>query len=353
MIDFVGRLALTLLCLGLVVVIHEFGHFVVARLLGVRVEKFTVGFGPEILGWTGGATRYAICAIPLGGMVKMAGEYLEERENRPDEFFSQAWYRRIAIALAGPFMNYVLAFVLFAVVAGAWGVLRPSGTATIGDVIPGLPAATATLKAGDTIQSVDGTPVQSWEQMAKLIHARPEKATELRVSREGTKDTLKLTVTPRRDPSQGIGLIGVVPKVDKVKPGFKGSIRAAARDITMWTVQPLQYLSQKIVRLEAPRELSSPLGIAQMVSKATKEGVWAVLQLVAIISTGLGLFNLFPIPILDGGHVVLYLFEGLLRRPLSRKVMQTANLAGLSLVAVVFFYALYQDIVRWRGGFWN
>ena len=126
MIETAGRLLITIICLGLVVVVHEWGHFLVARFLGVRVEKFTVGFGPEIFGWTRGVTRYAVCIIPLGGMVKMAGEFMEERQHKSDEFFSQAWYRRIAIALAGPIMNYVLAFALFAVGAAVWGVMRPS-----------------------------------------------------------------------------------------------------------------------------------------------------------------------------------------------------------------------------------
>src|SRR4051812_35575962 len=126
MLEFAFRMLVTILTLGFVVVIHEWGHFLVARRLGVRVERFTVGFGPEIFGWTRGDTRYAVCAVPLGGMVKMAGEFMEELHHKPDEFFSQAWYRRAVIALAGPVMNYVLAFVLFAAVAGTWGVLQPS-----------------------------------------------------------------------------------------------------------------------------------------------------------------------------------------------------------------------------------
>src|SRR6476620_10381486 len=117
MLETAGRLVITILSLGFVVVIHEWGHFLVARRLGVRVEKFTVGFGPEIFGWTRGDTRYAVCAVPLGGMVKMAGEFPEDESHQPDEFFAQPWYGRAIIALAGPAMNYVLAFVLFTVVA--------------------------------------------------------------------------------------------------------------------------------------------------------------------------------------------------------------------------------------------
>ena len=162
---------------------------------------------------------------------------------------------------------------------------------------------------------------------------------------------LKLTLTPMLEPQQKIGLIGVMPKVNKIRPGFTGSFKAAASDITVWTLQPIRYLSSKVRHFEGPKELSGPLGIAQMVTKATKEGVAYVIYLIAIISTGLGLFNLFPIPVLDGGHILLYTIEGLLRRPLSRRAMQTANAVGFSLVLTIFLYASYQDVLRWRLGF--
>src|SRR4051812_18692921 len=185
MIDFVLRMVITILTLGFVVVIHEWGHFLVARRLGVRVERFTVGFGPEIFGWTRGDTRYAVCILPLGGMVKMAGEFPEEQTQKPDEFFSQPWYGRAIIALAGPIMNYVLAFVLFAGVALAWGTLQPSNQSIIGDMVPGLPASQAKLMVGDKIVSIDGIQVTSWEQMADLIHGRPDRTLKVRIQRPG------------------------------------------------------------------------------------------------------------------------------------------------------------------------
>lgn len=354
MIESVARILITVICLGLVVVIHEAGHFIVARWFGVRVERFTVGFGPEIIGWKKGDTRYSICAVPLGGMVKLAGEFLEERSNAPDEFFSQAWYRRIAIALAGPTMNYILAFVLFAAVAGFWGVLQPSTRPEVGDIIPGLPASEARLQSGDIVKKIDGKEISSWQEMATTIHQRPEKPLKLEIERVAkvgdAPQTLSVTVTPKKDKQQGVGLIGVTPRVDRIKPGFRGSLDAGARDIKAWTLQPLSYLSQQIRRLEGPKELSGPIGIAHMVSKATKEGLSYVIYLIAIISTGLGLFNLFPIPVLDGGHIFLYLIEGIIRRPLSRRVMQAANVLGLAFVLTIFLYASYQDILRFRLG---
>ncbi len=357
MIEFAGRIIITVLCLGLVVVLHEYGHFLVARFLGVRVERFTVGFGPEIVGWTSGDTRYAICAIPLGGMVKLAGEFMDERQQKPDEFFSQAWYRRVVIALAGPAMNYLLAFVLFSFVAGAWGVLQPSSEPVVGDVIPGLPAALSSLQAGDRILRINGQGVHSWEEMAELIHQKPDQALKMEITRDQgstiAPGPLTISLVPRRDPQSGMGLIGIMPRVDKVRMGLGGSFRQGGRDVKAWTMQPLHYLSQKVRKFEGPKELSGPLGIAQMVTKATKEGVSYVIYLIAIISTGLGLFNLFPIPVLDGGHIFLYTIEGLVRRPLSKKVMQVANALGFSLVLTIFLYASYQDVLRLRIGFWK
>jgi regulator of sigma E protease len=357
-IEFIVRIVITIFCLGLVVVIHEWGHLMMAIKLGVRVERFTVGFGPEILGWTSKRKiRYAVCVVPLGGMVKMAGEFMEERHDKPDEFFSQPWYRRNLIALAGPIMNYVLAFILFALVAGVWGILQPSDQPIVGDIIPGLPAAVAKLQENDRIISINGAAVGSWDDMAKTIHEHPAEQLNVVIERPSTNGqaprSVNLVLTPQRDSQLGIGLIGIMPKVNKVKPGFKGSLGAAYRDVKVWTFQPLNYLSSKIRHFEGPKELSGPLGIAQMVTKATRDGLSYVIYLIAIISTGLGLFNLFPIPVLDGGHILLYTIEGILRRPLSRRTMQVAHAIGLSLVLTIFLYASYQDVLRWRLGFWK
>jgi len=296
-LEFILRITLTVLSLGFVVVIHELGHLVVARKLGVRVERFTVGFGPELFGWTFRNIRFAVCTIPLGGMVKLAGEFLDERDNKPDEFFSQPWYRRNLIALAGPLMNYVLAFVLFAFVAGFWGILQPSDKPIVGDIIPGLPAAAAKLQENDRIVRINGLAVESWEAMAKMIHEHPEEKLNVDIERpvisEASPQPMKITLTPKRDPQAGIGLIGIMPKVDKIKPGFKGSLGAAYKDIKVWTVQPIKYLSSKLRHFEGPRELSGPIGIAQMVTKATREGLSYVIYLIAIISD-LGFSISFP-----------------------------------------------------------
>lgn len=231
MIIYVGRLILTVLCLGLVVILHEFGHLLMARWLGVRVERFTVGFGQELFGMTIGQTRYSVCLIPLGGMVKLAGEFMDERQHKPDEFFSQAWYRRVAIALAGPAMNYLLAFVLFAWVAAAWGIYQPSDQPIVGELIAGLPAADAHLQVGDRIEAINGQSVKSWDDMAQLIHQKPDQKLILDVERLASNQTqhIHVALVPRRDPQHGVGLIGIMPRADIVRPGFRGSFTDGGR----------------------------------------------------------------------------------------------------------------------------
>lgn len=350
MIAYIGNIVVTVFCLGLVVVIHEYGHLLVAKYFKVHIERFSIGFGSELIGWTAkDGIRYSICAIPLGGMVKMAGEYAEERTNSPDEFFSKPWYQRIAIALAGPVMNYALAFVLFAVTAGVWGVLQPSADPVVGDIVEGLPAAAAKLESGDRILSIDKTPMPSWDALAQYIHEHPNQKLSLEIERKdaaGVPTHRTVSLTPKKDSDTGMGLIGVVQRYAKVKPSFWGCLASAGRDVKGWTLQPLRYIGMKIRHFEGPKELSGPLGIAHMVNQATKEGISYVVYLIAIISIGLGLFNIFPIPVLDGGHVFMYLIEGIRRRPLSAKALQWANMAGLAFVLTVFLYATYQDVLR-------
>jgi regulator of sigma E protease len=171
------------LVFSIVVVIHELGHFLVCRWLGVRVETFAVGFGKELIGFNWKGTRWSFCLLPLGGYVKPAGEELESSSGAPDEFFGQSWYRRIAIALAGPVMNYLLAFVCFFFLVFFWGQARPSTEPIIGETVAGFPAQAAGLMKGDRILAIDGKGVSSWEDAAKEIHSHPEQPIDIHVQR--------------------------------------------------------------------------------------------------------------------------------------------------------------------------
>jgi len=339
---------------SIVVVIHEMGHFLVCKALGVRVERFALGFGKELFGFDWVGTRWSICLLPLGGYVKPAGEDIEETTGAPDEFFGQSWYRRIAIAIAGPIMNYLLAIFCFFVLMFFWGQPKPSSEPVIGEVVMGYPAQAAGLKANDRLLVINGTHIKTWEDMAKEIHAYPEKPIDIRYRRqvEGGVVEKIIALVPKMDTSRNIGLIGISPTVDMVPQGFMDSWKIAGKQTWFWTVFTLKYLGDAIVNRKKP-ELAGPIGIISIVAKVAKQGFQELLSLIALISLSLGLFNCFPIPLLDGGHIFLYLLEGIFRRPLNKTVVRTANIIGATLLIAVFIFATTQDIARLSSSFWK
>lgn len=333
---------------GLVIFVHEFGHFIVAKKSGVKVDRFSFGLGPEMVGFQWGETRYCIAWIPLGGEVRMAGEMeLEDaadaKPKDPREFFALPWYRRIPIVVAGPAMNYVLSFVLFAAIAFVAGVPKPATEARVGDLASDFPAAQAGLLPGDLFLSMDGEPVQTWKSMAERIHVSAGKTLSLEVQR-GTS-TFTVHLTPRE--ADGRGLIGITPATVHERLGFLASLANGAEQCWGWSKMTLVYLGQKIVKREKP-ELSGPVGIASVVAKAAKSGWADYFFLISLISVGIGLFNLFPIPMLDGGHLAFYLWEGIARRPAPKKVVQFANTAGMAVLLSIFIFATFADIKRLR-----
>jgi len=333
----------TVLGIGLLVFIHELGHFMMAKKFKIRVEKFSFGFGPEIVGFTRGETRYSICAIPLGGMVKMPGEDIESAKGEPDEFLSQPWYRRLIIAFFGPFMNYLLAFILFAFVIFCWGLTKPSEQPVIGDLVANFPAQQAGLASGDIIRTINGMPVKSWEEMSGFIRSHPGDQLTLSVVRQGKELTVALV--PKKDPASGVGLIGIGPKMETEKVGFVQSVGYSARLVTFQSVYTLKYLGEKLIRWEKP-ELAGPIGVVQILAKAAKAGWENLLYLLGVISVALGLFNLLPIPLVDGGHIFIALIEGITRRPFSKKALQTANIVGFGIIICIFLFATYSDLTR-------
>jgi regulator of sigma E protease len=333
----------TVFGIGLLVFIHELGHFMMAKKFGIRVEKFTLGFGPEIVGFTRGETRYSLCAIPLGGMVKMPGENVENSTGSPDEFLSQPWYRRLVIAFFGPLMNYILAIVLFIAVIYFWGLMKPSEQPVIGEIVQGYPAQQAGMLAGDRVLKIGDTPIKSWEDMAGIVHQNAEKTLRLTVKRKDSD--LVVSLTPKKDPATGVGLIGITPSMDIEKVGFVESTKLSVKMVVFQSVYTLKYLGEKIVRWEKP-DVAGPIGVVQVLAKAAKTGWDSLLHLLAVISVALGLFNLLPIPLVDGGHIFLSLIEGITRRPISRKVIAVSNVVGLGIILSIFVFATYSDLAR-------
>ncbi len=337
-------IAAVLFTFGLVIFLHEFGHFIVCRLSGIRVEAFSFGFGPELYGRTRGSTRYSLRAVPLGGYVKPAGENIEEASGAPDEYFSKPWYARLAVVFAGPMMNYLLAFSLFSGVILVVGEPAPSNEPVVGDLVLDYPAQTAGLRSGDRILKVDGAGVATWEQMAGIIHGKVGKEISVEYSRAGAQSVVKLTTRKDpQDPSRGVVGISPLPVYLRV-PFFKG-LNMGLYQCWYWTAFTVKSLYANIHKHERP-DLAGPIGIVNIVSKAAHSGLGDLVFLIALISVAVGFFNLLPIPLLDGGWIVLYLFEGVSRRKLSANIMKYVNVAGMALLMSIFLFATYSDIVR-------
>lgn len=329
---------------GLVIFLHEFGHFLVCKLSGIRVEAFSFGFGKELLGWTSGPTRYSVRLVPLGGYVKPAGEEMDAVSGAPDEYFSKPWYTRLGVVVAGPVMNYLLAFVLFAGVILIVGEPVPSDQPVIGEITQGYPADLAGLKPGDRIVSVDGQGVATWAEMAGKIYVKSQKELAVVYSREGAEAALKLK--PRQAPDgSGRGVIGISPGIAyKGVPLLKG-LAMGAHQCWYWTAFTVKTLASNIYKREKP-DLAGPIGIVNIVSKAAHTGAADFFFLIGLISVAVGFFNLLPLPLLDGGWIVLFLLEGATRRKLSSEVMKYVNGAGIAVLLSIFLFATYSDIMR-------
>ena len=340
-------LAANAVALGLVIFLHESGHFFARRRLGVRVEKFAFGFGPELIGVTGSSgTRFSICAIPFGGFVKPAGEEpSSDAPPKPDEYFGQSWNRRLIIVYAGPAMNYILAFLLYTGLIWAKGLPQPSKEAVIGNMVMGLPADKAGLEIGDRVVAFDGREVTGWADMASSIHRSAGQTVDFTVAR-GDK-TLDIKVTPQMDEKSGDGVIGVYQKAEYVPAGPLQAMYESARMCWTQTKQTVTTIGSKLWHRERP-DLAGPVGIFQMVSRAARAGWEEFIFLIGFISVAIGFFNLLPLPLLDGGHGAFYFWEGIAGKRLTVETQEKANTVGLAFLLSLLVFATYNDVLRIR-----
>lgn len=334
-----------LVTFGLVIFIHELGHFILCRVLGVKVERFAFGFGPELIGFTRGETRYSVCALPLGGFVKPAGEEIGEATGNPDEYFSRPWHQRLLIVWAGPVMNYLLAWVLFSGVCFLKGIPEQAPGTVIGDVFIEFPAYQAGIRPDDRIVEIGGKPVGTWQEMADSINAGSGREMEVTFERGREKRTVR--VTPQHNAEIGRGVIGIAPVTENKRPGLWGAVKEGLYQDWYWTKYTVTTLVGKIVRREKP-DLAGPIGIVNLVHRAAHSGWEDLVFLIALISVAIGFFNFLPIPLLDGGHAVLYIWEGITKRRLTEKTMAVANTVGMAFLMSILLFATYQDIMRLR-----
>jgi regulator of sigma E protease len=417
--------------LGVLIFVHELGHYMMAKRLGVRVLTFSLGFGPKLLKFRRGDTEYCISAIPLGGYVKMAGENPDDpRSGRPDEFLSKTKWERFQILIMGPAMNIALAVVVMAAVLmqGAEVPLYQDQPPVVGAVTPGSPAEAVGIRDGDRILTVAGEATDTWEDFFLAIGTRANRDVAITVLRDGR--TIPLTVRPNPQTRFELGEIGVLPNVNpsvkSVNPGDPAdragvkagdqvlavngermvigrqlaeaisrnaghpvdlTIRRDGRDqhITVTPEKrgdrgligiqigeatrtfkpgPLEAIALSVRRnIEfsglifktigglfvgetSPRQLMGPVAIAQLSGESAQLGWIALLTLMASISLNLGLLNLLPIPVLDGGHIFIMALEGIARRDFSTQVKEKMFLAGFVLLMMLMVTVIYNDLTR-------
>jgi regulator of sigma E protease len=329
---------ISLLILGLLILVHEAGHFVVARWTGVRVLRFSMGFGPRLLTWTRGHTEYALSLIPLGGYVKMAGEQREEQTQQPWEYLSKPIATRAAIVVAGPLVNYFVSLLtLWAVFMIGYPELRP----TVGKLLEDMPATSAGIEPGDRITAINDQAVATWEEMTNLIHGAPNVPVRVQLERDGTPLTLTMVPMAKEttDPygrKQTVGLIGIAPSGEFLSLRF-GPVEALGRTFAKqgeWcTSMGLAMWSLVTGKASMKESLTGPIGIIYITSEAVYLGLATLLYLLSLFSLSLAIFNVLPIPILDGGHLFFLLLEKLRGNPVSIVVQERA--AQVSLVALI------------------
>jgi regulator of sigma E protease len=363
-----------LFVLTVVVFFHELGHFLVARWYGVKVLVFSIGFGRELFGFNDRhGTRWKISAIPLGGYVKFYGD--ENAASVPDtegaaamseaerkvSFVHQKVGPRAAIVVAGPLANFILAIVIFAVVAMIYG--RQSTLARVDSIQPESAAAAAGFQPGDVVQAINGRTIRSFSEMQRIVGFSAGEALTVVVDRGGQRVTLKATPALREVKDNfgnvhRIGVLGITRSLapDEVRYERVGFLTAVGMGFTeTWALieQTMTYIGRVFTGRAPADQLGGPLMIAQVSGQVASVSFSALVQLAAAVSVSIGLLNLFPVPLLDGGHLLFYSIEAARGRPLSERAQEYGFRLGMALVLMLMVFATYNDIARlasrWAG----
>jgi regulator of sigma E protease len=362
--------------LGIVVFFHELGHFLVARWVGVRVLVFSVGFGPELVGFTDRhGTRWKLAAVPLGGYVKFFGDQnaasVPDREataamtaaERAQSFVHKSLPRRAAVVVAGPLANFILAAVIFAGIFMIYG--KPSTTARVDNILAGSAAEQAGFKVGDVIVAVGDREIQSFDQVQRIVAPSAGRPLDVAVNRGGERLVLKVVpqLVETSTPSGNIrrGVLGISRTTSPEEPGTTpvDPLTAVGLGIekTWWVVEStLSYLGKVVTGRESPDQLSGVIGIAQVSGQVATLGFFPLLDLAGMLSVSIGLLNLFPIPLLDGGHLLFYALEALRGRPISEQAQEIGFRFGLVIVLMLMVFATYNDITQrlpWLRWLWS
>lgn len=360
-----GTLVPFLFVLTVVVFVHEMGHYLVGRWCGIGVKAFSIGFGPELLGFDDRrGTRWKLCAIPLGGYVKFVGDVgatsapdADETEKltpaeRKIAFHTQPVWKRAATVAAGPVFNFLLTIAVFAVFFSIYG--RGISEPVVAEVQPGSPAAIAGILPGDRFVRVDGKPVETFADVQRLVQGRAGDPIAFVMGRDGRE--VEVVATPAVSEQQDalgntirVGLIGVVSSAEAgqrriVEYSPPQAVFEAVRETGDIIVRTGQFLKRFVVGREDKCQLGGPVKIAKMSGQAAQLGFEWLVQLIALLSVGIGFLNLLPIPPLDGGHLVFYAIEAVKGRPVSERAMDAVYRVGLFLVLGFMVFVFWNDL---------
>lgn len=346
-------LLLFITVLSVLVVVHEWGHFITAKSVGVKVEKFSLGFGPKLFSHFHNGTEFLLCAIPLGGYVKMAGDERSEVKGSKDEYYSHPPGHRALIVLMGPVVNYVLAYLCFVVV---YMTGYPTLSPKIGEIVDGLPAKTAGLLKGDTIVQIDDKIIQSWEDVQKHITLTQRDQLNFTILREGQK--IEKSITPQHKIQKNIfgqeentRVVGISPEEEMTTLKF-GFVESLVKSYTgLWDITTTTYKAlfrMATGGMEAKDAMTGPIGIFYIIQQAAKLGPTYLLYIMGIISASLAIFNLLPFPVLDGGHILFLGIEKIRGQALPQKVDETITRIGFSLIVCLALFVFYVDFQRFE-----
>ena len=328
---------------GILVTVHEFGHFITAKLTGMKVEEFSIGFGPKIYQQQDGETLYSLRLLPLGGYNKIAGMDPEDPEDLERGFNSKPIASRMLVILAGSFMNFILPVLIFFGIFLAFGMEVPENIPVLGQVIEGFPAAQSGLKEGDRILSINGRQVDQWLDIRNSIAEAGTKPVPFEVLRDNEK--LTITVTPVLNPETDRPFIGVVSSLKKVQ---LTAWQAAVSSVTATKniIKNMYASLYHIVTGKTKAEFSGPVGVAKMAGQVAHKGFDMLLQFTAMLSLNLAIINLLPLPALDGGHFLILLIEAVTGHKLGKTAMQNIQKIGVAMILAITIFATFNDLTR-------